>query len=87
MFQTNNITNLFKEFFRGFVHRAIFRTFLDNMTIWYVIQKSSSYHPKLCEKFLDKILYKGIIQKLSVFCPLGVDYTENVGTINGWYNK
>jgi hypothetical protein len=39
--------------------------------------------------FLDNILYGGIIQKVSVFCPIGVDYPENVGIINSWaiYSK
>ena len=77
-----NITNLFKELFRGFVDRGIFRTFLDSTTIWYVIPKVSGYPRELCGKFLDKILYGGIRRKVSVFYPLGVYHPENVGLIN-----
>ena len=34
--------------------------------------------------FLDMLLYRVNIWKLSAFCPLEVDYTENVGTMNAW---
>ncbi|WP_157861285.1 hypothetical protein [Rippkaea orientalis] len=37
---------------------------------------------KYTENFTDNILYREIIQKISVFCPLGIDYPEKVGTIN-----
>nr|OEJ74046.1 hypothetical protein BH720_16610 [Desertifilum tharense IPPAS B-1220] len=84
MLYTNNITDLFKEFFREFFHRVIFRIFLDNMTIGYVIPKVSGYHRKIYGKFLDNILCGGIIQKVSVFCPLGIDYPENVGIISSY---
>jgi len=77
-----NITNLFKELFRGFVDRGIFRTFLDSTTIWYVIPKVSGYPRELCGKFLDNILYGGIRRKFSVFYPLGVHHPEDVGIIN-----
>jgi hypothetical protein len=56
--------------------------FLDNMTIGYIIPKVSGYPRELCGKFLDNILYKGIIRKFSVFYPVGVDYPENVGIVN-----
>ena len=53
------------------------------MTIYLVIQKVSIYHGKIYRVLLAIILYRVDIQKISAFCPLGVDYTENVGTIDG----
>ncbi|PNW36502.1 UNVERIFIED_CONTAM: hypothetical protein BEN50_16610 [Euhalothece sp. KZN 001] len=73
---------MFKEFFRGFVHRAIFRIFLDNMNMKYFIMKDYSCNPKIHGKFLDNILYRGVIRKISVFFPIGIDYPENVGMIS-----
>lgn len=66
MLQTNDITDLFKEFFRGFVHWAIFRIFLDNMSMEYVITKNYSYHPKIHGKLLFFALQGLSIQKMSV---------------------
>ena len=82
MLHTNNITDLFKELFRGFVHRRRVRNFRDSTTIRYVIPKVSGYLRKMYGKFLDNILYREIIQKVSVFCPLGIDYPEKVSIIN-----
>jgi hypothetical protein len=56
--------------------------FLDSMTIWYVIPKVSGCHRRIYEKFLAIILYVVIIPKVSAFCSIGVDKTENVGMIN-----
>jgi hypothetical protein len=53
----------------------------------YAVTKNYSCHPKIYEKFRDNILYRGVIRKISVFCPTGIDYTENVGIINGWAAK
>lgn len=54
------------------------------MTIGYVITKNSGYLRKMYEKFLDNILYRRIIQKVSVFCPIRVDYPENFSIINSY---
>jgi hypothetical protein len=48
----------------------------------HVIMKNYSCHPKIYGKFRDNILYRGVIRKISVFCPIGIDYPENVGIIN-----
>ena len=56
---------------------------ISGMTIYLVIQKVSIYHGKIYRVLLAIILYRVDIQKISAFCPLGVDYTENVGTIDG----
>jgi hypothetical protein len=82
MLQANDITDLFKELFRRFFPRAIFRIFLDSVTIWYVIQIVSGYQRRLYGMFLNNILYRRIIRTISAFCLIGVDYTENVGIIN-----
>ena len=58
--------------------------FLDSMTIWYVIPKVSGCHRRIYGKFLAIILYGVIIPKVSAFCSVGVDYTENVSIINSY---
>ena len=45
----------------------------------YVIQKISSYHQRIDGMFLDILLYESKYTRISVFYPLGVDYTENIG--------
>ena len=45
MLETNNIPNLFEQFFRRFFHGMIARKILDIMTIWYDIQKVSRVSP------------------------------------------
>jgi hypothetical protein len=49
------------------------------MSMEYVIMKNYSSHSKIYGKFRDNILYRGVIRKISVFCPTGIDYLENVG--------
>jgi hypothetical protein len=58
--------------------------FLDSMTIWYVIPKISGFNRRIYGMFLAIILYVVIIPKVSAFCSVGVDKTENVGTINSY---
>ena len=82
MLQANDITNLFQQFSGTMFHRVISRIFLDNMTIWDVIQNVSGYHWKIYRKFLDNTLNRVIIRKISVFYPLEVDYPEKFGIIN-----
>jgi len=53
------------------------------MTICLVIQKVSIYHGKIYRMLLAIILYRVNIRKFSVFCLLEIDYTENVGIMNG----
>ncbi len=47
MFQTNNITDLFEQFFRRVFHGTIFRKILDIILIRHDIQKKSRYHRRL----------------------------------------
>ena len=63
------------------------RMFLDSITIWYDNQKTSGYHRKIYRKFLDITLYEVNIPKVSIFCTLGVDKTENfsiISSCSGW---
>jgi len=82
MLQTNDITYLLKEFFGTLFHKMRSRRFLDSMTIWYVIPNFSGCHRRIYGMFLAIILYGVIIPKVSAFCSVGVDYTENVSIIN-----